>query len=313
MFFGKQKWDPRGKHCYVTGGSAGLGLSLAVLLAKRGAHVSIVARDEERLNKALAQIEAARQSPDQVFRAYSFSLASATEAEKALDAVAAGHGGRCPDALFSCAGKSRPGFWLEQTEAQLRLCMDETYWVQAWPALAMSKRMVAEGVKGKIVFTSSVLGYFSIVGYSPYSPGKFAIRGLAEALQSEFLLYGIDVHISFPLTIFSPGLIEEDKVKPKVTLKIEESDEGLHPDQVAVHVFKGVERGDFHIAYSLIGNVFKASTRGSSPGNTSLMSQVYSFIGMIGLPLWRRDVDKQVLNHKKEHYEYLSSKGLVSS
>ena len=100
--------------------------------------------------------------------------------------------------------------------------------------------MVAEGVKGKIVFVSSVLGYFSIVGYSTYSPGKFAIRGLAEALQSEFLLYGIDVHISFPGTIFSPGLIEENKVKPKVTLKIEEADEGLHPDHVAVHVVEGV-------------------------------------------------------------------------
>ena len=40
-----------------------------------------------------------------------------------------------------------------------------------------SKRMVKEGVKGKIVFVASVLGYFSIVGYSTYSPGKFAVRG----------------------------------------------------------------------------------------------------------------------------------------
>ena len=37
--------------------------------------------------------------------------------------------------------------------------------------------MVRDGVKGKIVFVSSVLGYFSIVGYAPYAPGKFALRG----------------------------------------------------------------------------------------------------------------------------------------
>lgn len=37
--------------------------------------------------------------------------------------------------------------------------------------------MVKQGVKGKVVFVSSVLGYFSIVGYSTYSPGKFALRG----------------------------------------------------------------------------------------------------------------------------------------
>ena len=45
------------QHCYVTGGSAGLGLALAVLLTKRGADVSIVARNEERLQKALDQLE----------------------------------------------------------------------------------------------------------------------------------------------------------------------------------------------------------------------------------------------------------------
>ena len=37
--------------------------------------------------------------------------------------------------------------------------------------------MVKSGVKGKIVFVSSILGYFSLVGYSTYSPGKHAIRG----------------------------------------------------------------------------------------------------------------------------------------
>lgn len=38
--------------------------------------------------------------------------------------------------------------------------------------------MVKEGVKGKIVFVASILAYFSMVGYSSYSPGKFAIRGM---------------------------------------------------------------------------------------------------------------------------------------
>ena len=42
---------------YITGGSAGLGLSLARLMTKRGAHVSIVARNEEKLSKALASLE----------------------------------------------------------------------------------------------------------------------------------------------------------------------------------------------------------------------------------------------------------------
>ena len=53
------------------------------------------------------------------------------------------------------------------------------------------------------------------------------------------MLYGIDVHILFPGNILSPGYIEENKVKPEITLKIEERDQGLHPELVAEHMIKG--------------------------------------------------------------------------
>lgn len=45
------------QHCIVTGGSSGLGLALAVLLTSKGADVSIVARSQEGLNKALKDLE----------------------------------------------------------------------------------------------------------------------------------------------------------------------------------------------------------------------------------------------------------------
>ncbi|KAI0821010.1 oxidoreductase [Irpex lacteus] len=311
MFGRKPKWDPSGKHCYVTGGTAGLGLSLAILLAKRGAHVSIVARNQERLDKALEELEKVRHTPEQKFHAYSFAVDQAKEANAALEASTIPFDGKCPDALFLCAGKSRPGFFIEQTEELMVKTMEETYWAQAWTALAGSKRMVREGVKGKIVFVSSVVGYFSMVGYSSYSPGKFALRGLAEALQGEFLLYGIDIHITFPGTIFSPGLVEENKIKPKITLKIEESDDGMEPDKIAEHLLNGVVKGKFHITYDFIGNIFRASTRGSSPGNHSLLDGIYAFIGSIALPLWRRDVDSKVIAHRDEHYAYLREKKII--
>ena len=41
----------------MTGGSSGTGLCLALLLAKKGAHVSIVARNEDNLQKALQTIQ----------------------------------------------------------------------------------------------------------------------------------------------------------------------------------------------------------------------------------------------------------------
>ena len=42
---------------YITGGSSGLGLSLAHILAEKGANISIVARNQKKLDEALASLE----------------------------------------------------------------------------------------------------------------------------------------------------------------------------------------------------------------------------------------------------------------
>lgn len=100
--------------------------------------------------------------------------------------------------------------------------------------------MAKAGNKGKIVLVSSTLGLMGLVGYSQYSPMKFAIRGLAETLRSEMLLYGITVHCYFPGTILSPGYEQENRTKPELTKKLEGGpEEGLTPKQCAEGLIKG--------------------------------------------------------------------------
>jgi len=307
--FSRSSWDPSGRHCYITGGSTGLGLALAILLTKRGADVSIVARNVENLEKALAQLEVARVNPNQILKSYSYSLDTQKAAADALEAACLSHAGQSPDAVFLCAGKATPGFFIEQTEESMRKGMDDTYWLAAWSAMAASKRMIRTSSKGKIVFVSSVLGYFGMIGYSTYSPGKHAIRGLAETLRQELLLYSIDVHIYMPGTMFTPGYEEENKTKPELVLKIEESDGGLSAVKAAEGLYQGVRKGDFHITDTFISDVFRTSTRGASPfGSNVLKDLLYGFVGTIALALWRRDVDKQVVGHKEAHSRYLESK-----
>lgn len=53
------------------------------------------------------------------------------------------------------------------------------------------------------------------------------------------MLYGIDMHIFFPPTMYTPGYEVENLTKPKITLEIESTDEGLTPDQAALALFKG--------------------------------------------------------------------------
>lgn len=112
-----------------------------------------------------------------------------------------------PDAVFACAGSSKPMYFVEMKEQDLTQGMTAGYWVQAWTAFvsarapfavtfypafsqAAAKKMVREGRTGKIVFVSSTLGYMSFVGWSSYSPAKHALRG-NDDFDSNKLVYMI--------------------------------------------------------------------------------------------------------------------------
>ncbi|KZV72401.1 oxidoreductase [Peniophora sp. CONT] len=307
--FGQKRWNPAGLHCYITGGSTGLGLNLAILLTKAGAHVSIVARNKDNLSRALEQLEAARVSSTQILASYSYSLDSFDNAQAAYDEACGAHNGTPADAVFMCAGSARPGFWIEQDEEDIRRGIDQSYSVTAFTARIAAERMARARHAGKLVLVGSIISYFGLVGYSTYCPGKFAIRGLAETLRQELLLYNISVHMYFPATIDTPHLANENKTKPSLTLKIEESDPILQPDVCAAGLLAGVQRGEFHITDTFNGNAFRTSTRGASPWNGFVKDLVYGLIGFIGIPLWRQGVDKMVRSHTDEHQRYLSERG----
>ena len=129
--------------------------------------------------------------------------------------------------------------------------------------------------------------------------------GLAETLHSELKLYGISIHIAFPATIYTPGYEEENKTKPKITLKIEESDGGDSPEAVATAILKGekrvlgpdrnvprivliphsigVQRGNFHITTGFLGELFRSSAAGASPRPSYLLDIVYGLISFVSV------------------------------
>lgn len=159
--------------------------------------------------------------------------------------------------------------------------------------------MIRTRKKGKICFVSSTLGYMSMIGYASYAPAKHALRGLADALRSELQLYSIDVQIFFPCTMFTPGYEEENKTKPRITLKIEESDSGLTAEQAARSMFTGsmtflfprspwnltrnpgIKNHHSHITGDWITAVFRASTKGASPGRFFLKDWALNIFGSV--------------------------------
>ncbi|GAA6015353.1 hypothetical protein JCM11491_000396, partial [Sporobolomyces phaffii] len=286
--FRSSRFDPAAKHCYIGGGSEGLGLSLACQLAAKGAHVSIVSRSQSKLDKALAEIETHRRDGSQIFRAYACDLtdpsAAASTLRLACRAIASSPD--APDYVFACAGGCVPGMFTSVSAAKHWECMEwnfRTCLNTVHEAVVAMKQGGKKG--GKVVVTSSVLALMSFAGYSTYSPSKYAIRGLAESLRNELILYGIDVHLFLPATIFSPGFENEQKLKPDITKKIEGPDEGLTPDQVAKELIKGLERDDFYITYEPVGHMFRNS-RGITPRNNLLIDSFWSLVGTVALPIW---------------------------
>jgi NAD(P)-dependent dehydrogenase (short-subunit alcohol dehydrogenase family) len=73
------------------------------------------------------------------------------------------------------------------------------------------RRWVADQVRGKVVFLSSVGGLFSPPGFAAYAATKHALEAIAEAMQEEVRPFGIQVQTINPgayLTGFNEAMAE---------------------------------------------------------------------------------------------------------
>ncbi|KAJ2715270.1 3-dehydrosphinganine reductase [Coemansia spiralis] len=298
------KFDVKGHHCYVTGGSQGLGKSIAQDLARRGAHVTIVARREAVLKEALDEIRACAADPKQ--QQFEFVAGDVSTSKGATAAIeeAVVKQKRPIKHVFAVAGASNPGVYLEQSKDLIQKTMELNYLGTAFTVHEAARRMVAEDIKGgHIVMVSSVLGFIGLVGYGAYCPTKYAVRGLAEALRMELQAHQINVHCYFPGTIFTPGYDTENLTKPQVTKEIEGADDGLTPEKCSEGLFRGIERGEFAIATDFIGIVLRCTTRGLMPNNNVVLDAFIAGLGWAIFGAWRLFVDHTVFKYAKTKVE----------
>ncbi|EQC41719.1 hypothetical protein SDRG_01675 [Saprolegnia diclina VS20] len=236
-----------GKHVFITGGSAGLGLSTAKKYAQAGAKVTIVARSTDALAKAKDEIQAVAKHP--VFT-QSCDVTDYASVQKAVADANTFHN-RVTDHVVCCAGTAMPGYVLDQDISIFRKEMDLNYFGVVHATKAALPAMVARNEGGTFVYVSSGCGLISFIGYAQYSPTKFAVRGFADALRNELQLYKMNVHVFYPGNIDSPGFVQENKTKPAECKEIEGSADLVSPDQVAQSMIDGVANGVYAITNDL--------------------------------------------------------------
>lgn len=154
-----------------------------------------------------------------------------------------------------------------------------------------------------LIMTSSVVALYSIPGYASYAPSKWALRGLADTLSQEVMMYpqNVKIHVVYPGTILSPGLERENLVKPEITKIIEESDPKQTPDEVAAASIKGLENGDYFVTVNWLGNLMRLGMIGGSFRNNWVFDTIGSWLVSIIWIFVQFDIHGKIKAYGKKH------------
>jgi short-subunit dehydrogenase len=173
----------------VTGAGAGLGRAIVQAFARRGAHIGLVSRGEERLEDARREVEQAGgkalvvpgdvADPDTTERA-------AAETEAAFGPIEVW----VNDAMTTVFSPFH-----EMSAEDFKRVTEVTYLGFVYGTLAALKRMRPRN-RGTIVQVGSALAYRSIPLQSAYCGAKHAIVGFTDSIRSELIHDQSRVHLT---------------------------------------------------------------------------------------------------------------------
>ncbi|WP_142848429.1 SDR family oxidoreductase [Telmatospirillum sp. J64-1] len=164
----------------VTGASAGVGRAIALEFARQGAHVGLIARSREGLEKARAEVEALGGSAHVV----PCDVTDAEGLEKAAEEIEHVLG---PIDIWVNSAMATIFSWFEDiTPEEYKRATEVTYLGGVYGVRTALKRMKPRDW-GTIVQVGSALAYRGIPLQSAYCGAKFALRGFLDSVRSELI------------------------------------------------------------------------------------------------------------------------------
>ncbi len=238
------------KSVVIAGGSRGLGLIMARLLADEGARVTILARNQEGLDRAVEDISLGGGD----VLAFRCDVTNRHEVENTMRRVIE-HRGRI-DVLINNAGIIQVGpvehMQLQDFEDAMKVHM----WGPLYAMQAVIPHMKREG-GGRIVNISSIGGKIAVPHLLPYSASKFALTGFSEGLRAELKKDNVYV------TTVCPGLMRTGS-PPNADFKGQHRAEyawfsisdslpvsTIQAERAARQIIQGCRRGDAEVILSM--------------------------------------------------------------
>lgn len=223
---------------FVTGGSSGIGLAVALILARTHGHIGLFARNPAKLQAAAALI---RQTvPGTTVGLYAVDVSDPAAVTRAVSAAV--HELGAPQRVVLSTGAVDLGETVVLSDAAHRRGMDVNYFGSLWMVRAVTPYLARGAAIGLLGSAGGVIG---IYGYAAYAPAKFALRGLADILRVELAGRGITVTLCLPPDTDTPMLQREERERSPVTARMAAGAPRMTAEAVAHALIRGMDRGRY--------------------------------------------------------------------
>ena len=220
--------DWRGVRVWVVGASTGIGAATAQHLLSLGARVALSARNETALRQLAAGNGQALILP--------LDVTNRSQLLAARDQLMAAWQG--VDLVLMVAGVYREmradAIDIDAVEQMLDVNLRAVFHVLD----AVLPTMLVQG-RGGVGIVSSVAGFGGLPRALGYGPTKAALINLAETLYLDLHAKGLGVYLINPGFVDTPATKQNDFEMPAL----------ISPQEAAVQIVQGMERGEFHIHF----------------------------------------------------------------
>ncbi len=189
----------KGKCAVITGASTGIGRAIASTYAAAGAHVVINHEPDQPHPESLLQ-EITDRGGQAI--AVAADLGDLTAHDRLLDAAQARFGHI--DILVNNAGRQANVELFDVTPEAWERVMSINLRGAYFLALAAAKRMVAAGIRGRIINVTSTHETKALWGCSVYSISKSGLAMVTKSLALELATHGITVNSLIPGAYHTP-------------------------------------------------------------------------------------------------------------